>query len=252
MTSWLKHPLRVTGRLLWMAAELARAAMVFRFRRLGNASVLERSRWLQQTTRRLIRIIRLELEVSGPVPTSGLLVSNHTGYVDVLVLGSLSASVFVSRADVEHWPLFGWFAAKAGTIFVHRQRKIQTRDVNLEIEAVLKSGALVVLFPEGTSSDGRGVLPFKSSLLEPAARELRPIAVGAIEYRLDDGDPGNEVAYWGDAMLVPHLITLLSKRRVCAKVRFGCVAHEGADRKQLAQRLRTEVLNLKADKRVNA
>ena len=112
---------------------------------------------------------------------------------------------------MRRWPLFGWFAAIAGTVFVDRERRTHVGEVNREIEAALAAGALVVVFPEGTSSDGATVLPFRTSLLEPAARGGHEIAVGWLHYDLEDGDAATEVCYWGDHSFVAHLLNLLGK-----------------------------------------
>jgi hypothetical protein len=104
---------------------------------------------------------------------------------------------------------------------------------------------LVVLFPEGTSSDGRSVLPFKSALLAPAARETHPLAAGFIQYELENGDVGEEVCYWKDMTLFPHLINLLSNRRVRSSVRFAQLQEGSPNRKELARQLHAEVLRMK-------
>jgi len=174
-----------------------------------------------------------------------LLVCHHLSYLDVLVLASLTPTVFVAKREVKHWPVFGWFASLAGTLFIDRERRTHVRQLTQEIRDVLKRGALVVLFPEGTSSDGKTVLPFKSSLLELAAGQIHPLFAGWIQYELEDGDLGEEVCYWKDMIFFPLLINLLSKRTVLAAVRFTQLREGGRDRKQLARRLRLEVLRLK-------
>ena len=133
-----------------------------------------------------------------------------------------------------------------GTLFVDRDRRVQVGRVNDEIQAALNQGALVVLFPEGSSSNGQTVLPFKSSLLEPAAQSAHPLSVGAIQYAIEDGDVAREVCYWGDHTFFPHLLNLLGKRAIRATVSFAPVQRTGADRKQLAVQLRGEILKLKA------
>ena len=153
--------------------------------------------------------------------------------------------MFVSKADVRRWPLFGWFAAIAGTVFVERERRTHVGEVNREIESALADGMLVVVFPEGTSSDGATVLPFRTSLLEPAARGGHEISVGWIHYDLDDGDAGNEVCYWGDHTFFPHLLNLMGKRRIRATLRFGKFHRTSDDRKELAKQLHAAVLELK-------
>jgi 1-acyl-sn-glycerol-3-phosphate acyltransferase len=114
-----------------------------------------------------------------------------------------------------------------------------------KIETALQTGSLVVLFPEGTSSGGETVLPFKSSLLESAVGQIHPLAAGFLRYELGDGDVSEEVCYWKDMMFVPHLINLCSKRAVQASVHFNHLREGHADRKQLARQLHAEVLRMK-------
>ena len=204
-----------------------------------------RAAWLHQCSGRMLRIFRTRPVVHGTVPLTGLLVCNHLSYLDILVLSSICPAVFVAKRDVKSWPVFGWMAALAGTVFVNRERRLQAAEAAGEIEAALNDDALVVLFPEGTSSDGKTVLPFKSSLLEPAARTRSAVTVGRIAYELDDGDVGEEVCYWKDMTLAPHLLNLFSKRQVRATVRFAPVRKPSRDRKALAVQLREAVAALK-------
>ena len=201
--------------------------------------------WLQNSSRRLLRVFRIVTQFTGDIPSSGLLVCNHLSYLDILVLSALAPCVFVAKQEVKHWPVFGWFAKRAGTMFVHREQRSQTVQTVNEIEAALKTGAVVVLFPEGTSSGGETVLPFKSSLLEPATRQTHSLAAGLLQYELGDGDVSEEVCYWKDMMLVPHLINLCSKRAVQASAHFNHLREGNADRKELARQLRAEVLRMK-------
>ena len=248
MNGLRRHPLRVIARLgrLGGAVFVSLLDYVFRcaFRR-SDTQLAARSLWLHRATRRTLRFLQVEPQASGPIPSRGLLISNHLSYLDILVLSSLTPAVFVSKHDVKYWPVFGQFAVLAGTVFVDRRRRFQVGPINDEITAALKQGALVVLFPEGTSTNGQTLLPFKSSLLEPATNPAWPLAIGWIHYEIDDGDASNEVCYWGDHTFFPHMLNLLSKRRVRATVRFGHFAERNGDRKELAQRLREEILALK-------
>lgn len=248
MRSWLKHPLRVTGRLLWLAGELALGLIRFLARcafRKSEDQLAVRAHWLQDVSRRVLLIFNSDLQVSGPVPAAGFMVCNHLSYVDILVIAACAPVIFIAKQEVKGWPVFGWFARLAGTLFVQRESRTQVGQVAGEIESVLQRGALVVLFPEGTSSDGRTVLPFKSSLLEPVARNSHPVTAALIRYELADGDVGEEVCYWKDMTLVPHLINLLSKRSLRAFIQFKPAPTNGAGRKELARQLHAEVVRLK-------
>jgi 1-acyl-sn-glycerol-3-phosphate acyltransferase len=243
-----RHPLRVAARLCRLAGVILFGLLEYLFRctfRRPEDRLRVRALWLQRASRRVLRLFQFETQMAGPVPSRGLLISNHLSYLDVLVLSSLTPAVFVSKREVKFWPVFGQFAALAGTVFVDRERRFQVGQVNDEITAALNRGALVVLFPEGTSSNGQTLLPFKSSLLEPATRPEWPLSIGWIHYEIDDGDASEEVCYWGDHTFFPHMLNLLSKRQVRATVRFGQFSERRNDRKELAQRLRAGILGLK-------
>lgn len=249
MKSWERHPLRVTGRLFWLGAELLLAAICYARHcafRSRQSLPAERAAWLQYASQRLLRIFRVETRVSGSVPYNGLLVCNHLSYLDVLVLAAIAPSQFVAKGEVRHWPVFGWFARRAGTIFVNRHNPSQAGQSADETAAALRGGALVVLFPEGTSSGGETVLPLKSSLLEPATRQAHALTAGLIAYELSDGDVSEEVCYWKDMTLLPHLINLLSKRAIRASIGLTEVRRSSTNRKELERRLHSEVLKLKA------
>lgn len=249
MRSWFHHPVRVTSRLIWLGAELLLGAgdYVLRcsFQSPENISAA-RAAWLQRLSLRALKVFGVDMCASGRIPACGLLVCNHLGYLDIPVIAALAPCVFVAKSEVRHWPVFGWFARLAGTVFIHRAKRSDVGRVASEIQAALAAGRLVVLFPEGTSSGGETVLPFKSALLETVTPPGPAVTAAHIGYQLADGDVSEEVCYWKDMTLVPHLINLLSKRSICAQVRFTELQAGHADRKELARQLRTEIMRLKA------
>jgi 1-acyl-sn-glycerol-3-phosphate acyltransferase len=248
MNGALKHPFRVGARVIWLAGESLWATLRYAscvLFRSGSFDLEDRASWLQAVCRRVLPIFNAQIQTTGPIPTDGLIVSNHLSYVDVLVLGALTPSVFVAKLDIMNWPVFGWFARLAGTLFADRERRTQVGPLTSQIRAVLDQGIPVVLFPEGTSSDGRTILPFKSALLEPATDSSQPLSASLIEYCLKDGDEGEEVCYWRDMTFVPHLFNLLSKRCIEVSVNFSNVMPESKDRKQLARELYSQVVKLK-------
>jgi 1-acyl-sn-glycerol-3-phosphate acyltransferase len=196
---------------------------------------------------RHIKIYSCTVSFTGPVPKSGLLVSNHLSYLDILVIAKITPAVFVSKSEVRQWPVIGWLTSLAGTIFIQRERRTHVGPINREIAAVMDAGALIVVFPEGTSTNSEEVLPFRSPLLEPVTQGQHPITVGYLHYELDGGDARNEVCYWGEHTFFPHAVNLLDKKRVRATMRFGTFQRTTNDRKELAVQLREAVLKLKAD-----
>jgi 1-acyl-sn-glycerol-3-phosphate acyltransferase len=248
MKGFRQHPFRVVGRLLWFGFEVLQAILVFLFHCVfcPNASRRSvRALWLQRTGRHVGRIFQLEIHAAGTVPARGLLVCNHVSYVDILVLVSLAPSMFVAKREVKSWPVMGLLAQLGGTLFIDRQRRTHVGEINNDIQTALDDGAMVIVFPEGTSSDGSTVLPFKSSLLEPATQQKHPLTVGRVQYTLENGGDDTAVAYWGDDVFFPHLLNLLSRDKVRAVVQFAPVANHSTDRKELAQQLHVAVSGLK-------
>src|SRR5438876_8656859 len=205
-----------------------------------------RTGWLQRWSRFACRVVGIRVTTRGSMPQSGLLVCNHLSYLDVIVLSSIGPCVFVAKRDVARWPLFGWLAHAAGTIFVDRERKFSSPKVVNGIRDAIAGGSVVVIFPEGTSSDGSTVLPFKSALLESAVQLRSPIAAASIDYALDDGSVAEEVCYWRDMTLVPHLLNLLCKREIGANYSFSPAKVRAGNRKEIARELRDEIVSIRS------
>jgi len=212
----------------------------------GQSKGLARAAWLSWSSRRCLKILGCTADVAGDIPCRGLLVANHLSYVDIPTICATVPAVFVSKAEVRRWPVIGWLASLGGTVFIERDRRTHVGAVNRKIQDALADGTLVVIFPEGTSSDGTDVLPFRASLLEPALRGGHEISVGWIHYQLTDGDARQEVCYWGEHSFFSHFIHLLGKKSVRATLRFEKFQRTTDDRKELAKQLRAAVLKLKA------
>ena len=151
MSNPFQHPLRVAVRVLWLASEIVLALVRFAaliVRQGGIPDRAARTRWLQGVCRRALRVFKANLHVTGPIPYRGLLVCNHLSYVDVLVLAATTPCVFVSKCEVRRWPVFGWFASLAGTLFLRREKRSDVARMTLEMGRVLDEGELVVLFPK--------------------------------------------------------------------------------------------------------
>jgi 1-acyl-sn-glycerol-3-phosphate acyltransferase len=205
-----------------------------------------RTEWLHRWCRFACRVLGIRVTTHGAMPRSGLLVCNHLSYLDIIVLSSIRPCIFVAKRDVVEWPLFGWLAHAAGTIFVDRQRPLATAFAVTRVRVAIATGLPVVLFPEGTSSDGSTVLPFKSSLLESAVQLGCPVGTAAIAYSLDQGSVADEVCYWRDMTLVPHLLNLFFKREIRSKCSFSYPKIRVGNRKEIARALRDEVVSMQS------
>lgn len=224
---------RSAGRLV--AFILLSAGMVAGFvaGRRGR-STPDRARWSLSCARRFLRLFGVDYTVEGPLPEAGVIVSNHLGYLDIVVFAACLPMVFVSKSEVGGWPGIGTLAKLAGTIFLNRARKSDLANAAVRMKLAVESGVPVLFFPEGTSSDGSQVLPFHTGLFQPAAESGWPVAPASIRYELEDGSVEDEVCYWRDMTFLPHFWNLLSKRRIHARVRFGEPLPPNRDRKALA------------------
>jgi 1-acyl-sn-glycerol-3-phosphate acyltransferase len=209
----------------------------------GEMPLPARAEWLHRWCETCLRRLGVDYVYQGLPPRNALLVANHLSYLDILVLSAITPCIFVAKQEVASWPVFGRMARLSGTIFVDRSRRGDVHSVAAQISEAVQLGTVVVIFPEGGSSNGRTVLPFHSSLLEPAVELQLPLSPAHISYSLRDGDPETDIAYWGDMTMAPHLIRLLSRNGIRPVVRFG-EPRRFADRKRAALEMRAEVLRL--------
>lgn len=179
-----------------------------------------------------------------PVDGPALFVSNHVSWLDILVLGSaLPRAAFISKREVREWGIFGRCAELAHSVFIDRSRRGESARQRDELAARLDAGDRLILFPEGTSSDGTGVLPFKSALF--AVAELRPdlkVQPVSLCYARVNGIPVSradrpKIGWYGDMELIDHVISLMGLGRITAVVRFHppITLAEAGSRKALAQ-----------------
>lgn len=195
-----------------------------------------------------------ELSADRPL----LIAANHASWLDISVLGSVCPMSFVAKSEIASWPLFGWLAKMQRTIFVDRARRTATAAVNDEMAQRMISGSPVVLFAEGTSSDGNRVLTFRTSLLGAARAAIaagggesvsvQPVSV-AYTHRngLPLGRLGRPfVAWYGDMTFPRHLWSILRDGAIDATVTFGETmrADAATDRKRLAVEAEREVRRL--------
>lgn len=222
---------------------------VFDFLRLvaterGSPSRVTRAFWLHRWSRALLRRWEVTAEATGAMPVPGLVVSNHLGYLDVLAFSALGPCVFVSKAEVNRWPLFGMLARTGGTIFVDRKRARSARIAAREVQDALQQEITVVLFPEGTSSDGTAVLPFRSSLFGASIQVRQPIHPARISYSAPGGSVERDVCYWANMTFGPHFLKLLSLPHIAAFIQFGRSVHSQNDRKVAARLAHEAVVEL--------
>jgi 1-acyl-sn-glycerol-3-phosphate acyltransferase len=210
----------------------------------------------------LCRLLRIRVWVVGaPARDRAVLfVSNHVSWMDIVVIGSVLPVAFVAKSEVRKWPLVGISAVMQRTVFVERGKRHQAADAVAQIVERLKGGTPVVLFAEGTSSDGNRVLPFRSALLgaveRAAAHTPEPLTIQpmAIAYMAQQGVPlGRQkrplAGWYGDMDFVPHIKMLIECAALDAVVSYASPieADGSVSRKELAAELERTTRRLMAD-----
>ena len=193
---------------------------------------------------RMLRLLGIALATRG-TPRGGatLVVANHISWLDILVINAVQPVRFVSKADVRHWPLIGWLVACAGTLFIERERKRDALRVVHQVADALKRGQTIAVFPEGTTSEGHGLLPFHANLLQAAIATETPIQPVALRFRDDTEAVSRAAAYVGDTHLLRSLWFVVTVPGLRASVDWlPPVETRHAERRALAERLREQLL----------
>ncbi len=191
----------------------------------------------------LILNVRIETRGTPPAPPF-VLVSNHLSYLDIVPMYLNLNCTFVAKKEVRSWPVLGFMIHTMGVIFIDREKKQDVTRVNRLLEASLNPRQGIVLFPEGTTTGGDRVLPFRSSLLAMAAAEEIPVHYSVIQYATHASDPPAEqsVCFYGARdPFHAHLFKLACNRTIYATVVYGDAPVRDDDRKRLAQSLHARV-----------
>lgn len=226
------------GTLLWLSG---RAVLTAQARRRWRG-------WILQTwARGVLWLLGVRVQVQGPRPTSAFfLVANHLSYLDMVVLAAQGEAVFIAKQEIAGWPLVGWLSCQMNTLFIDRTRKRDLLRVNALLAEHLAAGQSVVLFPEGTTTAGAGVLPFKSGLFEPVVRAGHSVVTAGLSY--DTGTAAapaaTAVCWWGEMEFVPHFWRLLCLPSCRAALVYGSAPLAATNRKALARQSQAAVTRL--------
>jgi len=186
----------------------------------GPDTPARRAQWNHSSAKLVLAALGIRLKITGEPPASGLVVSNHLSYLEVLVYGAALPCFLVSKAEIANWPFFGPLAKAGGTLFVDRNSRSSAVQVSKEIAERLEGSVPVLFFPEGTSTDGT-LLPFRAPLFNPAVVAGVPITAAAVRYMPEDGSPEREFCWFGDDEFLPHLLKSLGGPNFSAEVHFG-------------------------------
>jgi 1-acyl-sn-glycerol-3-phosphate acyltransferase len=217
------------------------AIIVLRF---GSYSAAQRHARIQWWSAKLLSLIGITLHIQGaPRPGAKLVVSNHVSWLDIAAIHAVIPEAhFVSKADVKQWPLIGRLVAGAGTLFIEREKKRDALRVVHQMAAAMQAGDTVAVFPEGTTGDGRTLLPFHANLLHAAVTTATPVQPVVLRF-FDAQHSISPLAHFlGETTLAQS-----AWRFVCARglnVEVKVLTAQGtahADRRALAAHLRETI-----------
>lgn len=204
---------------------------------------------VREWSRQMLAIMGVELVIKGTPPAHGplLLVANHISWLDILVMNAAHPARFVSKADVKGWPLLGSLVTGAGTLYIERESRRDAMRVVHQMADALRARDVLAVFPEGTTGDGRDLLPFHANLIQAAISAHAPVLpVGLSFINGHNGQHSDAPLFVGDTTLLQSIWSTLRATGVQAVVHYGTPQHaEGRDRRTWTQALREAVQSLR-------
>jgi 1-acyl-sn-glycerol-3-phosphate acyltransferase len=205
-------------------------------------------RWraIQRWSAGVCRIVDLEVCVIGALPQPNgraiVAVANHISWLDIQMIHSLWRVRFVAKSEVRRWPAIGWLAARCGTLFIHRGRNRHAARINEVIQQALSGGDAIAVFPEGTTSDGRQLLHFHASLLQPAVNQSALVVPVAVRYVTPSGEVDETPSYVGERSLAESMAAVVAANAIRGELHFlPAIDAEGRSRRELAQLTRAAI-----------
>jgi 1-acyl-sn-glycerol-3-phosphate acyltransferase len=239
---------RACWRILHVVGLLIALAIDFLLR--PSSSPAKAGEKIHHYCKRIVRALGVRWTVEGTALGRGAVISNHLSYLDILVFAAVQPFVMVAKAEVRTWPGIGWLTRKAGTVFVVRGGSPATYPaVNRAMAEAYRSGLPVLFFPEGTTTNGSEILSFRRGLFHSVLNEGVALQAASIHYSSGDlaVSVADDVCWWGDALLAPHIWRLVQADEVRASVCFGDTVEERNDRFILSQTAREQIVTMYRD-----
>ena len=209
----------------------------------ANLSQKERESHVQQWSAQLIAVLGIKLRIIGTPIQSGLFVANHISWLDNVAIHAAHFCRFVAKSDIKSWPVIGYLTDQSGMLFVERtSRKDSHRVVQIVAER-LRKGDCVAVFPEGTTGEGRELLPFHANMLQSAidaGAQVQPIAIRFTD--TESGDQSFAPCFVGNDTLFQSVWRTLNAKSITVTLQFGAAqTTESRDRRTWANDLRTSI-----------
>jgi 1-acyl-sn-glycerol-3-phosphate acyltransferase len=227
-TSYFTRIFRIVCIVIHIFAGIAITALVLPF--ANKEMRLAITRWW---CKRLLKCFNIKVITYGKLPdastVSTMFVGNHISWMDIHSINSIIPLRFIAKIEVESWPVFGYLVSKSGTLFINRSiRKDATRIIDITTDSLLE-GDNVCLFPEGTTTDGSHMLPFKSSIVQAAINANANIWPVAIYYPMANGEPNTHMAYAGETTMAESMSRILNQKNPIVQLHFltpiSCQGH---------------------------
>ncbi len=252
-TGIITRSARLARMALHVAQGVALAGLLFPFCTKAKRVAVVR-RWSAD----LLAVLAVRVEVSGTPPVAGvapaMIVANHVSWLDIFALNAVHTARFVAKSEIRRWPVIGWLVAQGGTLFIDRRRRQHIAQINREVVVALGQGDTFAVFPEGIITTGDTLLPFHSSLLQPALACNAMLYTVAIRYTRADGSLCSEADYEGEKSMLDSLLAMITQPVIHVRLQFlppfPCNGEHRRELAHAAERLIASALELPLPRRL--
>ena len=229
-----------------MLMHAALAALILRF--VYPRVAHERHRALMGWwSAKLLRILNIDAVVEGEPPpdAAAMIVANHISWIDIFLISSVRPTRFVAKSEIRGWPIAGWIAERAGTLFIRRDQLRDMARIDARVREMLAQGDCVGHFPEGITTEGDELRKFHSSLFEPAVANGARVHPAAIRYEHPDGTLCRQMSFIGERTFMESVGLIVRQKAVRARITFAPpVETSGTSRRDVATAVESEVASL--------
>jgi 1-acyl-sn-glycerol-3-phosphate acyltransferase len=229
--------------MLWHAAA---AALILRFvyPRVSHERHRALMRWWSA---KLLRILNISTVVAGEPPrdSAAMIAANHVSWIDIFLIASVRPTRFIAKSEIRGWPIAGWIADRAGTLFIRRDQLRDMARIDARVREMLGDGDCVGLFPEGITTEGDELRKFHSSLFEPAVANGARVHAAAIRYEHPDGTLCRQMSFIGERTFMESMGLIVRQKAVRARITFApAIETAGVSRREVAAAVEAKVASL--------
>lgn len=185
----------------------------------------QRNRAISRWSASLLDLLNIRVVAEGVVPqqvlSNTMFIANHISWVDIHALNSIHTSRFIAKSEIRQWPVFGFFATSVNTLFIDREKRHEAGKIVDTTRKALQAGDCICFFPEGTTTDGTEVKPFKGSLLQAAIEAKSEVRPFSIHYPDAENRVNTEMSYWGEMSLIESMHNVIRQKQATVVLRFA-------------------------------